>query len=425
MKNLEQCSFCGKTINDVRRLVRSPMMKSTFICDSCNRLISSIIDDGQEDEEGFREKMKGKAHPPRMHRTNEDKSELCTLKPSEIHRELDRFIVGQERAKRVLSVAIYNHMKRLEDKSGLIKKGNILMVGPSGCGKTLLAHTIANILKVPFAVLDSTSISPSGFSGNDAEICLQKLLALSKGDVKLAERGVVYIDEIDKLSNKDAAINYASGGLSINVQAGILKMVEGCELNFPSVGKARGIESNLITMNTKNILFICGGAFSGLNKSKQGNPIGFCASDRLPSTESSTINHEAIVKYGLMQELVGRLPILVTLDDLDEEALCHILTQPEDSIIKEYQLLFEKEGIKLFFEDEALHEIAKMALANKTGARGLRTILEDVLMDIMYDLPNLENISECIITKETLTTKVPVLIEAESTSDSISEQGAF
>ena len=313
-----------------------------------------------------------------------------------------------------------------EDKSGLIKKGNILMVGPSGRGKTLLAHTIANILKVPFAVLDATSISPSGFSGNDAEICLQKLLALSKGDVKLAERGVVYIDEIDKLSNKDSAINYASGGSSINVQAGILKMVEGCELNFPTVGKARGIESNLITMNTKNILFICGGAFSGLNNiSKQRNPIGFCASDRLPITESSAINHESIVKYGLMQELVGRLPILVTIDDLDEEALCHILTQPEDSIIKEYQLLFEKEGIKLFFEDEALHEIAKKALANKTGARGLRTILEHVLMDIMYDLPNLDNISECIVTKETLSTKVPVLIEAESISDSISEQGAF
>lgn len=383
----------------------------------------SIIEDGLEDEEGFKEKMRGKAHPPKMHRVPEDESELCMLKPSEIHRELDRFIVGQERAKKVLSVAIYNHMKRLNDKSGLIKKSNILLVGPSGCGKTLLANTIANILKVPFAVLDATAISPTGFAGNDAEICLQKLLALSKGDVKLAEKGIVYIDEIDKLSKKDESINYASGGSCINVQAGILKMIEGCEIHMPAIGKARGMESNLVTLNTKNILFICGGAFSGLNENnKQGNPIGFCSSNRLPITDSSTVNHEAIIKCGLMQELVGRLPILVTLDDLDEKALHHILTQPEDSIIKEYQLLFEKDGIHLQFDDDALCEIAKIAYHKKIGARGLRTIIEDVLTDIMFEVPGMDSVTECRITKATLATKVPVLIKEESTSGYASEQ---
>lgn len=408
MKDLQQCAFCGKSISEVERLIRSPIKRSTFICDTCTKLILSIIEDGLEDEEGFKEKMRGKAHPPKMHRVSEA-AELCTLKPSEIHRELDRFIVGQERAKRVLSVAIYNHMKRLEDKSGLIKKGNILMVGPSGSGKTLLAHAIADILKVPFAVLDATTISPTGFSGNDAEICLQKLLALSKGDVSLAQKGIVYIDEIDKLCSKDAAINYASRGSSINVQAGILKMIEGCEIHMPAVGKSRGMENHLVTMNTKNILFICGGAFSGLNNSsKQGNPIGFCASDRLPSTESSAINHEAIVKYGLMQELVGRLPILVTLDGLQEDDLVRVLTEPEDSIIKEYQMLFEKDGINLQFDDDALWEIAKVAYNNKTGARGLRTILEDILTDIMFDLPDMDDVTECRITKETVTTKIAV-----------------
>lgn len=417
MKDLEHCSFCGKTINDVRRLVRSPIMKATYICDSCNRLIMSIIEDGLEDEEGFKEKMRGKAHPPKMHRVPENESELCMLKPSEIHRELDRFIVGQERAKKVLSVAIYNHMKRLNDKSDLIKKSNILLVGPSGSGKTLLANTIANILNVPFATLDPTSISPTGFSGNDCTICLQQLLAISKGDVKLAERGIVYIDEIDKLAQKDASIQYASGGSAINVQAGILKMIEGCEIHMPAIGKSRGSEGNLITMNTSNILFICGGAFSGLNNtSKHGNPIGFCTSDRLPTTDFSIVNHEAIIKYGLMQELVGRLPVLVTLDDLQEDALFRILTEPEDSIIKEYQMLFEKDGINLLFDNDALKEIAKVAYNNKTGARGLRTILEGILTDIMFELPEMDNVAECRITKETVSTKIPVL-ESKQTSE--------
>lgn len=420
MKNLEQCSFCGKTINDVRRLVRSPMMKSTYICDSCNRLISSIIDDGQEDEEGFREKMKGKAHPPKMHRANEDKSELCTLKPSEIRHELDRFIIGQEKAKKGLSVAIYNHMKRLNDESGLIKKSNILLVGSSGSGKTLLANTISKVLGVPLVILDATKISGTGIVGNDAEICLQQLLAKTRGNVKLAERGIVYIDEIDKLAQANEFINKSSGGLSINTQAALLKLIEGCEITLPAIGKVNSTTSSQITMNTSNILFICGGAFSGLNDNrKQGNPIGFCTFEETGTSkaESSNINHDDIVKYGLMQELVGRLPILITLDDLDEDDLLHILVQPEDSIVKEYQMLFEKDGINLQFDDDALEEIARMALANKTGARGLRTILENVLDDIMYELPDMENITECRITKDTITTKTPILIESKAASE--------
>ena len=420
---MQQCSFCGRDVSNVSRLVRSPIRKNTYICDTCNSLITSLIEDGIEDEEGWRERMRGKTHPSR-HRASADKSnsELCTLKPSEIHRELDRFIIGQEKAKKALSVAIYNHTKRLNDESGLIKKSNILLVGSSGSGKTLLAKNIAKILNVPFTIIDATKITPSGFTGNDVEICLQQLLvqAKEKRNIKLAERGIVFIDEIDKLAKTNEHTNQSGGGSNLNAQtqASLLKLIEGCEnITLPAIGKINSTSSSLITMDTKNILFICGGAFTGINESKQSGPIGFHTSDEDSEERSSSITHESIIDYGLMGELVGRLPVLIELDDLEEDDLVRILTEPEDNIIKEYQLLFEKDGINLHFEDEALHEIAKKALANKTGARGLRTILEDVLMDIMYDIPNLEDISDCLITKDTIATKVPVLLESQQTSE--------
>lgn len=369
--------------------------------------------------------MRGKVHPPKMHKAVEDDGvvEICTLKPREIHQELDRFIIGQEQAKKALSVAIYNHMKRLNDESGLIKKSNILLVGLSGSGKTLLAKHIAEVLNVPFTIIDATKITPSAFTGNDAEVCLQQLLAKARGNVKLAERGIVFIDEIDKLARANESVNQSSGGSGSNTQAAFLKLIEGCEVSLPTIGKVNSATSSLITMNTKNILFICGGAFSGITDNKQSNLMGFHASNEISKEKSSAIDHEAIIKYGMMSELISRLPILIALEDLQEDDLVRILTEPEDSIIKEYQMLFEKDNIKLLFEDDALHEIAKMALANKTGARGLRTILEYILLDIMYDIPNIENVSECIITKDTITTKTPVLIESQQTSELCLDNG--
>lgn len=424
---MEQCSFCGKTIDDVKRLIRSPIRKTTYICDACANLVVSIVseNDGKgKKEEG--EEGENKVCPPKwieesmVGETGKRTRKLRNMKPAEKCRKLDQHIVGQEKAKKVLSVAISNHIKRLQDMSGLIKKSNILMVGPSGTGKTLLANTIANILNVPFAVLDATSISPTGFVGNSAEICLQKLLVMAKGDVQVAQRGVIFIDEIDKLARMDETINHSSGGMGINVQSELLKLIEGCEVTLPAIVKTWGAASTLVTMDTKNILFICGGAFSGLDTTnKQGNPIGFHSSVGPNEEKSSAITHEAIIKYGLMQELVGRLPILITLDDLKEDDLVRILTEPEDSIVKEYQMLFKRDGINLHFEDDALHEIARLALANKTGARGLRTILEDVLMDIMFNIPAMENIAECIITKDTLTTKNPVLLRTQQTSEQL------
>lgn len=427
---MEQCSFCGKPIDEVKKLIRSPIRRNTYICDLCNGLISSIISEkggkkeDEEEEEG--EKDKGSVYLPKelRHSAREDAKgftpKLRNMKPSDICRKLDQYIIGQKRAKVALSVAVSNHIKRLQDMSGLIKKSNILLVGSSGTGKTLLAKTLADILNVPFAVLDATKISPTGYTGNDAEICLQQLLAKAKGNVQIAQRGVVFIDEIDKLAGLDETINQSKGGSNLNVQSGLLKLIEGCEVTLPASGKTQGLASPLISMNTKDILFICGGAFSGLlTASKQGNPIGFHTtdSDKFSEAKDTTVNHEAIIKYGLMQELVGRLPILITLDDLDEDDLVRILTEPDDSITKEYQILFKKDGIDLLFDDDALHEIARLAFENGTGARGLRTILEDVLMDIMYELPDMENITECRITKDTITTKIPMLIESKAASE--------
>lgn len=417
---MEQCSFCGKPIDEVKKLIRSPIRRNTYICDLCNGLISSIISEkggkkeNEEEEEG--EKDKGSVYLPKelRHSAREDAKgftpKLRNMRPSDICRKLDQYIIGQKRAKAALSVAISNHVKRLQDMSGLIKKSNILLVGSSGTGKTLLAKTLADILNVPFAVLDATKISPTGYTGNDAEICLQQLLAKAKGNIQIAQRGVVFIDEIDKLAGMDETINQSKGGSNLNVQSGLLKLIEGCEVTLPASGKMQGLASTLISMNTNDILFICGGAFSGLTASKQGNPIGFHTtdSDKFSEAKDTAVNHEAIIKYGLMQELVGRLPIIITLDDLDEDDLVRILTEPDDSITKEYQMLFKKDGINLLFDDDALHEIARLAFENGTGARGLRTILEDVLMDIMYELPDMEDITECRITKDTITTKIPV-----------------
>lgn len=338
--------------------------------------------------------------------------EPFNMTPHQIHRELDRFIIGQENAKKVLSVAIYNHNKRLHDESGLIKKSNILLAGPTGCGKTLLAKTMAKILNVPFVIIDATSMTEAGYVGDDVEVCLQRLLDAADNDLELAQKGIVYLDEIDKLArvgkNRSTTKDISGEG----VQASLLKLMEGCEVSVSI--KRKQLQMEKVTFDTSNILFICGGAFEGLFDSPENKPIGFFPEKPEASDTGQTANEkltqDALKKYGMMPELIGRLPVLCALTELNENDLVRILTEPEDAITKEYQLLFEKDGVSLIFEEDALLEIAKMASSQGTGARGLRTILEEALLQTMYDLPGYD-ICECIITKETVQTKVPTIVK--------------
>lgn len=337
-----------------------------------------------------------------------------TTTPREIRSHLDRFVIGQDRAKKVLSVAVYNHIKRLHDRKGLIKKSNILLVGPSGCGKTLLAKTLAKILCVPFAEADATSMTQAGYVGDDVWVCLQRLLEAADGDLKLAEKGVVFIDEIDKIACR------GSGGVgdvsSRGVQAGLLKLLEGRVVSFPVFGSGKRGKSicENAAMNTSNILFICGGAFQELTDASADveHSIGFFAGGcRNEVSSKKPVNAESLVKYGMMPEFVGRLPVICSLDGLTESDLVRILTDPEDAVTKEYESLLKKDGVKLVFEPDALSEIAKMAVERKTGARGLRSILEDLMLDVMYDLPGQTDISKCVITAETVRSGKPALVK--------------
>lgn len=321
-----------------------------------------------------------------------------------------------------MAVAIYNHNKRLHDESGLIKKSNILLDGPTGCGKTLLARTLAKLPNVPFVIVDTTSLTESGYVGEDVEICLQRLLEVADGDLELAQKELVYLDEIDKIArtgDDKSMIRDISGE---GVQSSLLKLIEGCEV-YVNI-KKNHLQMEKVTFDTSNVLFICGGAFEGLFDNEENKPIGF-GSEKLEVVDtrqmaSEKLTQETLKKYGLMPELIGRFPILCALTELNENDLVRILTEPEDAITKEYQLLFEKDGVNLTFEPDALHEIAKIALEKGTGARGLRTILEDVLLPIMYDLPEQKNISKCIITKETIHTKSPVLRKRRKSASSVS-----
>lgn len=406
---IERCAFCGRDIDEVNKLIKSAYDESVYICDKCSRTVMGLIQ--RDDRMEVCKSRKVWEEKRRMEREKKRKEteKPFTLTPHQIHKELDRFIIGQENAKKILSVAVCNHMKRLSDKTGLIKKSNILLAGPSGTGKTLFASTIARMLDVPFAILDATAMTPAGYVGNDVEICLQRLLEKADGDASLAEKGIVYIDEIDKLAGTS---NSNSGFFKENTQASLLKMVEGCEVTIPINGKIKYPDGKTVTLNTNNILFICGGAFPSLTGSdaSQNKPIGF----QQGSTETPGINktagitHESLIEYGMMQELIGRLPVIVTLNALQEEDLLRILTEPEDAIIKEYELLFEKDNVALTFEEDALREIAKISLAKGTGARELRAILEDILFQIMYDIPG-QGISKCTITKNTIYTKTPAL----------------
>lgn len=402
---MEVCAFCGRTRGQVKKMVKAPD-SDVCICDECSRTVFNLTDDGIEKKR----KVKRKEGAVKSARNTKKQADPAVT-PSQIRTQLDNYVVGQENAKKVLSVALYNHKKRLRDRSGLIKKSNILLVGPSGCGKTLLARTMAGLLDVPFATTDATSLTAAGYVGGDVEGCLQRLLEAAGGNVKLAQKGVVFIDEIDKIACKESGIRDIGGR---SVQAELLKIVEGSEVPVPVGGSRRGPNVECVVMDTTDILFVCGGAFEELsnNRQKTKSPIGF-HTDEIQSEPigESIVSTEMLVKYGLMPELVGRLPVICTLDGLTEEDFLRILTEPEDAIIKEYELLLKKDGVKLVFEADALAEIAKKAMKRKTGARGLRGILEDLMLDIMFDLPDCSGISKCIIRAETLKTGQPVLVK--------------
>lgn len=401
----EKCDFCGKTIGEVNRLIKPPN-SDIYICDVCSKSIFNLSA-GDINKKGAAKKREALVRSIKS-----TKRKYClTGTPSQIHSQLDKCVIGQDNAKKILSVALYNHRKRLEDKSGLIKKSNILLIGPSGCGKTQLARTMAEVLDVPFAVIDATSLTAAGYVGKDVEVCLQRLLDASDGDDELAERGVVFIDEIDKLAGHEVG-NRDIGGKS--VQAALLKLIEGCVVDVSLSGVINHLNGRHVALDTTNILFVCGGAFDGLTDSQRdsGNRIGFYVNDMQAGLSGTNlVSTEVFVQYGMMPELIGRLPIICSLDALDESDLVRILTEPEDAITKEHELLFKKDGVKLVFEEEALEEIARIAIARKTGARGLRSILEDLMLDIMYQLPDRSDIEECVITVDSVKRKQPLLIK--------------
>lgn len=414
---IEICAFCGQTIRQVKQMVKSPVNDEIYICDKCAQITTAVISGeiNHKSSSNLRQHWKNARNIEVIRKKSKWNDTVFKLKPSEIHKELDRFIIGQEYAKKVLSVAIYNHSKRLHDENGLIKKSNILLAGPSGCGKTLLAKKLANILNVPFTIVDATSMTQAGYVGEDVETCLQRLLQMVDGDVELAQKGIVYIDEIDKIARTSKGNSHTRDVSGEGVQTALLKIIEGTKIFIPVNLERKTSQNENILFDTTNVLFICGGAFEGLfDNFSPKKMIGFNNTNaEIPEEKTPDLSPEALVKFGLIPELVGRLPILCSLEELSENELVRVLTEPDDAITKEYQLLFEKDGVKLEFNEEALKEIAKIALNKKTGARGLRSIIEDVMLDIMYEMPDIQNVCKCIITKESMETKKPKIIKKQ------------